>query len=428
MLHVKLPYFKEHSSSSMPLVHLTLLCLILLIASWLRLYQLDFQSFWLDEILTILTITKGEGYSKLLWILKYEDQHPPLYFVLLKAWLDVFGYTDFNSRLLSALIGIAGVLSTYLLGHVIGGKRLGLIAAFLIAINPHHIYYSQEVRNYILLYFFAALSFYACFRLIKQVSYVNAIIFSFLALGLLHTHYYSLFIFFSEVVLLVMVGVYSIYQRAFKQLVVFGFSGLLILIGYLPWIGALRNLTGITSFWIPKPAKEFYFELFQTFFSYPNIVFQVYLILLIYFAIRLFSHQEKKSKLEGKLWMYVVLVLWFFISVIIPFDRSILSTPMLITRYLMGTLPACILMVSIAIHDVKSTVVKVFTLMFGGSTYFECNNYRKCLLYNSSKTAIQRGFFLFKRALQRRASSGECKRGVWVLFQANQFSTSCRKL
>jgi len=124
-----------------------LIALLTLLALLLRAARLDFQPLWWDE-----------GYS--VWFahqpladmlrLTALDIHPPLYYALLGGWSQVFGLGPQALRWLSVAAGVAAVPLIYLVGYGLSGRRVGLVAAFLLAINPLHIYYSQEVRMYAL--------------------------------------------------------------------------------------------------------------------------------------------------------------------------------------------------------------------------------------------------------------------------------------
>ncbi len=153
--------------------------LILVLAAFLRFYRLDAQSLWADEGNSVSLsgrslpfITAGAAH----------DIHPPLYYYLLHFWMRVFGNSEFAVRALSALLGTGLVYLTYLLGHHLSrppsvppkvGEEashscwLGLIAAFLSAISPFQVYYSQEARMYILLAALSALSVYSFIRFLE---------------------------------------------------------------------------------------------------------------------------------------------------------------------------------------------------------------------------------------------------------------------
>ena len=78
------------------------------------------------------------------------DIHPPGYYVLLHAWTRFAGSSDFAVAFPSLFFGVLLVALAYWLGAKVYGARAGLLAAFLVAISPYNIWYSQEVRMYTL--------------------------------------------------------------------------------------------------------------------------------------------------------------------------------------------------------------------------------------------------------------------------------------
>ena len=67
----------------------------------------------------------------------------------------VFGYTTFVARLFSAILGILSIYGINILGKELINKKVGLISALILTINPFHLYFSQEARPYILLFLFS---------------------------------------------------------------------------------------------------------------------------------------------------------------------------------------------------------------------------------------------------------------------------------
>jgi uncharacterized membrane protein len=125
---------------------LVLLALIL-VALGLRMARLGFQPLWWDEgwSLYFATLDLGSMLAR-----TAVDIHPPFYYLLLHLWTGLFGTSAGSARLLSVLLGTATVPLLYATGRRLLGFRGGLAAAFLLAISPFHIYYSQEVRMYVL--------------------------------------------------------------------------------------------------------------------------------------------------------------------------------------------------------------------------------------------------------------------------------------
>ena len=144
--------------------HLLLLA-ILLLASFLRFYRLDAQSFWNDEGNSARI---AERSPDLILAGSEGDIHPPGYYLLLHYWRALFGQSEFALRSLSVAAGLALVAFTYLQGRHLFGEATGLTAAFLGAISPFAIYYSQEARMYALLAALSAVSTYLLLRLLTS--------------------------------------------------------------------------------------------------------------------------------------------------------------------------------------------------------------------------------------------------------------------
>ena len=92
---------------------------------------------------------------------------PPVYFVTAWLWTHAFGDSEFAIRSLSALCGLGTVAVLYMAARELLNRRAGLIVAWLAAVNPLLIWYSQEARSYSLMVFLSAVSFLFFVRAMK---------------------------------------------------------------------------------------------------------------------------------------------------------------------------------------------------------------------------------------------------------------------
>jgi len=236
---------------------LTLLA-ILLLASFLRFYHLDTQSFWNDEGNSARIAERSldlivEGAA--------GDIHPPGYYLLLHCWRALFGPSEFALRSLSVACGLALVALTYLLGRHLFGQAAGLMAAFLGAISPFAVYYSQEARMYALLGALSAASTLLVIHALRHTFDVSRLTFDIsrllplasyvlTAAAGLYTHYAF------TLVLLAHNAVFGLWWLAVARrsgnrwhwLLAWGGAQVAILALYLPWLPiALRSATGWSS-------------------------------------------------------------------------------------------------------------------------------------------------------------------------------------
>lgn len=117
----------------------------LLLALVLRLHLLAENSVWWDEGLAAWA-ARQDVLSIARWT--STDVHPPLYFWLLHVWRLLVGESEFGLRFLSLLAGVLLVAVAFALGRMVGGGRVGLLAAGLAAIEPSLVWWSQEMRMY----------------------------------------------------------------------------------------------------------------------------------------------------------------------------------------------------------------------------------------------------------------------------------------
>ena len=98
----------------------------------------------------MLSIHPSNSIYEILYMQR-KDQ-PPLYFLLLKFWTFVFGYNDYSARLLSIIIGSAGIYAIGTVNNYLFNKKVALFSAFIVAFNFRQIEYSLEARFYGLLF------------------------------------------------------------------------------------------------------------------------------------------------------------------------------------------------------------------------------------------------------------------------------------
>ncbi|MBN1991419.1 MAG: glycosyltransferase family 39 protein [Anaerolineae bacterium] len=217
--------------------------LILLLAALLRFYQLAGQSLWADEGNSVALARRG--FAEIVRRTAF-DIHPPFYYWLLKIWTALFGSGEVALRSLSAVLGIGAVYLTWRLGCRLINERAGLIAAFLVAISPLSVYYSQETRMYMLLTFLGCLTVLLGLRLVDPPRPNRLMLaYIFTATAGLYTHYaYPVIL----IALNLAVLFYLIHPSPFalrrSQLPAWLGLQLIPLLFYLPWLPtAWRQLT-----------------------------------------------------------------------------------------------------------------------------------------------------------------------------------------
>ncbi len=124
--------------------------LLLFLGIVLRLRQyLTGRSLWVDEAMLALNVVQ-RGFAAMFQPLDY-DQGAPIGFLLVeKLFNAVLGRNEFALRLFPLLVGLLSLWLFYLLLSRVTDQTGLLVALALFALNPRLIYYSSEVKQYII--------------------------------------------------------------------------------------------------------------------------------------------------------------------------------------------------------------------------------------------------------------------------------------
>lgn len=172
-----------------------------LVAAGLRFATLGLQSYHHDEVVTASRILRG-GFGHAMDAVGFSESAPPLYYALAWGWTQLTGTGEWGLRALSAVAGVATVPVVYLVGLELRGRRAGLMAAALAAVNPMLLWYSQEARAYSLLALFCAISLLYFIRAERYGRPRDLTFWGVASALALATHYFAIFPIAAEILLL----------------------------------------------------------------------------------------------------------------------------------------------------------------------------------------------------------------------------------
>lgn len=178
------------------------LFLVLFVAALLRIHHVTGVSYWFDEsfCLKMVEFPFREMFSRIM-----EDPHPPFFYLVLHAWLGIFGHSSLSARMLGIVCGLLAVTGVFLFvreAYVSVSRKAGTatftatIAALFIALSPFHISWSLLIRMYSLGTALAAFSSYCLILAIREDSprFTRAWrCYTLLAILSVYTHYFLLF-------------------------------------------------------------------------------------------------------------------------------------------------------------------------------------------------------------------------------------------
>ena len=249
------------------------LIVITIVGVALRYYHNTDISLWHDEAFSALMIRYP--WQEMFYRLGL-DVHPPMYYIFLRFWHNIFGDSLLSLRSFSILFSTGCIWVAYaFVKEAFKDERAALWAAVLVAINPFQLQYVTEARMYTFGAFFALLSAYFLVKALsrqkelherevmhmphlpedKQLStsmwgcYLG---FSLSMIVIIYTHYY---LFFTAAA----IGFYGLLYLFFhhrwdwKKYIPLLFSFVVIIISFLPWLKTFlfQYHQVQQSYWIP---------------------------------------------------------------------------------------------------------------------------------------------------------------------------------
>ena len=318
--------------------------LLVLFGFALRLYQLDAVPLRGDEAFSALNwagIPLQESLARIATI----EPFPPLNYVLFRTWGLIFGIENvLLLRMLGVLANTLGIVVVFALGKFLGGRKVGLIAAFLWAIHPFLIWHAQDFRTYAIWSTMSTFSLWLGLRLARYRRPVDWGLYALIAMMTALLFYNELF--FMVALSIAIVIRYGLGEKQWRwiarwlglQIIIYGIT--LLFFGVLQGQVIGSGVYGGTAsnFDLSRLLQEFTQTLsFGE--TVPNLPLALWLPLLGLYSIAFVLLYRKKPSLAASLSMMIV------IPVII---LSIASTQLDIfrPRYILPVTPILILLLA----------------------------------------------------------------------------------
>lgn len=232
------------------------LCLFAIfgVAAVLRAWGAPSRGLWLDEAFCVRMIQFD--WSEL-GVRAAADNHPPLFFAVLKLWAAGFGTSAAALRWFDVLLGLGGIAVVYALARRVFATAerasvAALIATLWIALHPTHVVWSAQVRMYALAALLAAASALLVLCALERSTWARWAAWVAVAVALIYTHYFGAFVVLAEGLFAIGCAVRDPASRRASILKVV-VAGAVIVAGFLPWLQVVieqsSNKTG--QWWVP---------------------------------------------------------------------------------------------------------------------------------------------------------------------------------
>ena len=352
------------------------------------------REFWFDEAFTGILVKLGWG--EMFYNIA-ADVHPPLYYVLLKIWGTLFGFSDIVLRSFSVFLSMLLIAVFYFFAkESIKDKKMLFPLLFLASINPFLRQFAQEARMYMLFAVFTLLSAFFFWRLIKKKEFFKNrdwLYFSIFSSLSFLTHYFSLFVFISFFAALFLFY-FQKQKLKLKEIFCFYMKFFAIpIITFILWLPFFVKQIKPNLGWIPPVEFDILPRAFFTFLfgsdqgvlGIPNIANFNFILnsneiaLLIFFVLLILAVSINKKTDKFFLFNFMLVFIPIFLTI---FVSKILHRHMFVTRYFLFCVPFLITILLIYFSKFKSkvfySIIIIWVLLsFNTAKYIPATNYRE---------------------------------------------------
>lgn len=339
---------------------------ILLLGIVVRLLFIDKPAgFWHNEMVMYNQTIAG-GPIDIIKAAVDADVHFPLYQIFLSMWMKFFGNGDITIRLFSVLAGVLNIIAAYFTGKEIKDNKTGNIFAFLTAINATLIFYSQEVKFYIMLSFLVTLSLFFIIRLLKNNKKSDYIGYILTNTALVYTFTIGVLYVFAQGLIVLA----YILMKKKKQLNKFILSNVLLIALISPFI--IYILTHMTKYegasWIFTSNIFTTFVLIQNFFTpclmavynnpkvyIPTIGISQIIFLYIPAAIAFFNMYKAVKENKNNYFILALPLLFLLFETLLCMNSGL----RMLTRYTIMAISPFLLLISLGLTNLKPKTLNI---------------------------------------------------------------------
>ena len=300
------------------------IALILVMAVFMCALAYKNYSIWDDELFTLTAI--NGSWTHLWEVIVADLVHPPLHYVLLKGFVDLFSTGHLGTVVLAKLFSVFWVVLLMILGSRILAKRYGQRTAlvFVLLLSGNMIVgYSVEIRMYSLAFCATALAYLYANELVKEPVRKNWLPLTFWTVIGIYTNYFAAF----ALVFLWLVLLGWCWKQ--KRIKAWFCHAMACVIFYLPWvITVLTNYGSITDYDTGLTVKRI-IQFFAFPFSSHNEAVSLCLIAFTVLLIGMILVRTKKTEF---FWVFLLNPVWVGILCILS---SFLFHKFITGRYLL---------------------------------------------------------------------------------------------
>ena len=336
-------------------------CILLILTTYLVFLNFINESgYWYDEFCTLLTSDPNVSLEVIFErhkgnFEKPNENVPILYYLVLRFFFDVFGFTSQNGRIFSLIFYLISSISVYFLAK----KNLNASQSFFVAISflstPLIVWMANETRVDMFLIFFSLVNLLVFFNVLKKKNLGS---YSLLFLSNILT----LSIYPLTISLVISQGLFVILKKNLNLFLIIIFS---IIVYFFLNFDYLIDKTLNKGHHFAILHLNFFIGFFFNVFFGSTFFGALYLISFVFFIIKNFTKIYKNDFLT-------FIIISIFITYLMVISSSLFVTPIAAPRYIIFIIPLILIFIftNIFLFEKKEYFFLIFFIISISSIFF----------------------------------------------------------
>lgn len=186
-----------------------------------------------DEAYTFRMITKNSFFEMIEETAL--DVHPPLYYLLLWAFSQIFGTSFFTLKIFSVLFTVLTMFLGVVYVRKDWGWKCACIFLLVVGLGPQFLFYSVNIRMYSMELFFVTWCALSAYRILNHARGIDWVLFVVSALCGVYTHYFAA-VPLAFIYGYLLVGLFLLRRKSCTQ---FFMACVVTVVAYLPWLSVV---------------------------------------------------------------------------------------------------------------------------------------------------------------------------------------------
>ncbi|MGB0368582.1 MAG: glycosyltransferase family 39 protein [Flavobacteriales bacterium] len=306
-------------------------------------YNLEFASYDLDEAVHIWHAQKS--YSDVVEQAS-NDPNPPVYNLLISAWVKVFGVSEFSTRFLSVMFGSLGVGLMFLIASRNFGLAVGIMAALFYCFSPIQFRFTHLARPYSMLMVTVLLSYGTLLEAIKKPTKRKLFWYYLATTAMIYVHPTSVF----NAVAQGLIVLWS-KRKELNKIVLLSIPLVAAVLSFGVWVLAIPYFERDDPMWFGPPTWDDIKYVLETFYaSKALIATQLALLVLVLIG------RTRDGAQKGRNSMLLILV-WAIVPFVVSIAFSLFVKPVFQDKYILSVQPAMMLLLAFTIYNLKGKVL-----------------------------------------------------------------------